>query len=142
MLDILPSSADSGSCSLSAHVKIFSIVAINAMKESVLSHDKSVLNHKWSVLRRLVNVFFLFHVLCVLPVPHVLPTYSMFFHPGCQDGTIRGALRSTCEVMSLMVKILTIQCFRRLTFPIMTLVHNAGKLDVYPNELATGNDIP
>ena len=46
LLDILPSWADSGSCSPSAHVKIFSTVAINAVKESVLSHNKSVLNHK------------------------------------------------------------------------------------------------
>ena len=95
-----------------------------------------------NVLSHLVNVFFLFHVLCVFPVPHVLPTYSMFFHLGCQDGTICGALRSTWDVMSLMFKILIIQFFLRLTSPFITLLHNAGKLDVYPNKLAIGNNIP
>ena len=33
------------------------------------------------------------HVFHVLHVTHVLQTYSMFSHPGLQDGTISAALR-------------------------------------------------
>ena len=64
-LDVLPSWADKGSRSPSAYIMIFSTVALNAVKESVLSHlaDKqSVL----SVLSHLVDVFHLFVVLKVL----------------------------------------------------------------------------
>ena len=63
---------DLGPWSPSSYVMIFSAVAINVMKLSVLSH--------------LDDVFHLFHVL------YVLPTYSMFSHPGWQDGIICGAL--------------------------------------------------
>ena len=44
----------------------------------------------------MIDVFYLFHVLRVLVIFHVLPilpTYSMFSHPGWQDGTICTALQ-------------------------------------------------
>ena len=48
-----------------------------------------VLHHKSSVLSHLADVFHLLHVFLVL---HVLPNYTMFSHPGWQDGT-------TCRAM-------------------------------------------
>ena len=63
---------DLGPWSPSSYVMIFSTLAINVMKLSVLSH--------------LDDVFHLLHVL------HVLQIYSIFSHPGWQDSTIFGAL--------------------------------------------------
>ena len=72
----------------------FSTAAINAEKESVLSHlvdtwsglshKQIFFYHKWSFLGHMIDTSDLFHVLHVLPV---LPTYSMFSHPVWQDST-------------------------------------------------------
>ena len=43
-------------------------------------------------MSHLVDVFHIFHVLHVLHVTHVLQTYSIFSHPGWQDGTTSAAL--------------------------------------------------
>ena len=59
------------------------------------------MSHQNINLCHLVNFFHLFHVphvphvLHVLHVPHVLPTYSMFSHPGWQDRTTFRALMCT-----------------------------------------------
>ena len=48
----------------------YSVLSHLVDKKSVLGHKSNVLNYKWSVLSHLVDVF------------HVLPTHSMFSHPG------------------------------------------------------------